>query len=371
MLHTSRSGWLWLPLVSLLAAGCAAPPPAASSRSTAPSAPRGGENTKPSPGDAPGDDPRWPKELILLASEEPMLFLGPGADAPKVGYLSSGLKLRRAGPIGGGRAKVFIEGGMKLRGWVPLDRVGLYVQQRGKLKGTPVYLGPGNLVRLVEPDAEGLFRVEARALLRAAPPTEAPPFVGIYPLARLGLEPPAPGAAEPPRPGEPRRLAEGREVTLYRYARGEQAVLTLPAIEPPLVVEVLKEAGDRRGVRVGAGPYLMGFVEASNLGAISEGPEPPPLQASLSNDQVLPERIAAEREMPLWRVRKGAKVYMHRADGTRYVFAILKREGFARELQRFDDANEVDVFVAVDDDAAVRGLVHATDLRPFEPPSGS
>ncbi len=365
--------WAWCGLLALLggASGCAAPAAVPSARSAADAdseaAATGGASAGASGAAEPADDPRWPKELVLLSGEGPNLFLGSDASAPQVGYLSSGVRLRRAGPIGGGRAKVFVEGGMKIRAWVPLDRVGLYVQRRGKLKGAPVYLGPGQLVRLVEPTGEGRFRVEARALLRAVPPAEAPPFVGIYPLDRLGIEPPAPGAAEPPRSGRPVRLVAGRKVKLYRRSRGEETWLSLPALRPPLVVEVLKEAGARRGVRVGAGPYLVGYVEGADLGEPVEGPERPRAQVEDSSGRVLPERIAAERDFPLWKVREGAKIYFHRADGTRYVFAILKREGFARELQRFDDTNEVDVFVAVDDRVAVRGLIAERNLLPFEP----
>ncbi len=356
--------------VVLLAVACDGP---GRPRAAEPSAVAGGSEASAAPSAAAGEgvgqtlDRRWPKDLVVVSSEGPALYLGPEPDAPVVGYLSEGVRLRRAGPMGGGRAKAFVTGGMKVRGWVPLERLGLYVQRRGRLKGAPVYVGPGNLVRLVEPAGEGLFRVEARALLRAEPPVKAPPFVGVYPLDRLGVDAPAPGAAEPPRPGQPFRLVAGQAVALYARSRDTQPLFTLPAIQPPLVVEVLKDAGSRRGVRVGAGPYLVGYVDASALGEAAEGPERPAVQPE-PPQRVLPERIAAERDYPLWKVREGAKVYFHRADGSRFVFAILKKEGFARELKRYDDAGEVDVFLAVDDDVAVRGLVRTEDLAPFEPP---
>jgi hypothetical protein len=48
------------------------------------------------------------------------------------------------------------------------------------------------------------------------------------------------------------------------------------------------------------------------------------------------------------------------------VVARLADRGWARELRRTEDGL-VDVFLAVDDDVALRGLVRARDLEPVEP----
>jgi hypothetical protein len=55
--------------------------------------------------------------------------------------------------------------------------------------------------------------------------------------------------------------------------------------------------------------------------------------------------------------------------GTRIRFdgqtvAILDQDGFAREMARHEETQEVDVFVAIDEDVAVRGLVPADAIQP-------
>jgi hypothetical protein len=55
-------------------------------------------------------------------------------------------------------------------------------------------------------------------------------------------------------------------------------------------------------------------------------------------------------------VRAGARV---RFDGR--VVGVLTRPGLAREMRRHPQG-EVDVFVAVDDDVALRGMVRARDV---------
>jgi hypothetical protein len=74
----------------------------------------------------------------------------------------------------------------------------------------------------------------------------------------------------------------------------------------------------------------------------------------------VPERLAAEDTRPLWRVPSGTRL---RFDDD--VIAVFEAEGYAREMNRYD-TGEVDVFVAVDDTVAIRGMVRADDLVAIE-----
>jgi hypothetical protein len=45
---------------------------------------------------------------------------------------------------------------------------------------------------------------------------------------------------------------------------------------------------------------------------------------------------------------------------------MLSKDGFAREMNRYEDDGEVDVFVAADDAVAVRGIVQIDALAPYQ-----
>jgi hypothetical protein len=74
----------------------------------------------------------------------------------------------------------------------------------------------------------------------------------------------------------------------------------------------------------------------------------------------VPERLAAEDTRPLWKVPAGTRL---RFDDN--VIAVFEAEGYAREMNRYD-TGEVDVFVAVDDTVAIRGMLRADDLVAIE-----
>jgi hypothetical protein len=75
------------------------------------------------------------------------------------------------------------------------------------------------------------------------------------------------------------------------------------------------------------------------------------------NGVSLPARLANEPG-ELKRVAAGTKIVFGDA-----VIGVLKREGYARVVRAYDEAGYADVFVAVDDAVALRGLVRAVDLR--------
>ncbi|MET0284669.1 MAG: hypothetical protein ABW352_09375, partial [Polyangiales bacterium] len=114
------------------------------------------------------------------------------------------------------------------------------------------------------------------------------------------------------------------------------------------------------------GPYLIGLTSAALTPALAPIAQPVP-QASEAfadvNGVRLPARLANEPGA-LKRVAAGTKVVFGDA-----VIGVLKRDGYARVVRAYEEAGYADVFVAADDDVALRGLVRAVDLS--EPPSVS
>jgi hypothetical protein len=317
-----------------------------------------------------GRAPNWPEELLTgEGSGRPALYLGAEPNSPAIGYVSPDVRVRIAGAPSGDRVPVHIEGPLKVRGWLALTRLSARVQARGRVDGTPTYLGPNDLVG-VRGSGEGAnLRVEVRPWLgRAETAATLGSFVGEFPGSSLGADEVDPATAEPPTPGEPHALPAGQEVPLYDRPGGS-VIANIPALDPPVQVVVLRERGEWKGVRVGVGPYLIGYVNVEltaggtllmqALGPPSDELPPGPV----------PERLQADSERPLWRVPARTRVRFDRK-----IIAVTRDPGFAREIRRFP-SGEVDVFVAVDDQVAVRGMVRVDDLEEYSgegatPPAG-
>ncbi len=108
------------------------------------------------------NDERWPTAFVTGYGTGPALFLSESADAPALGYVSPNVEIETRGAPQNGRVPVRIRGALKVRAWISAERLALRVTEPGKIEGTPAYVGPGDLVRFVSPDAvEGLARVEA------------------------------------------------------------------------------------------------------------------------------------------------------------------------------------------------------------------
>jgi hypothetical protein len=75
----------------------------------------------------------------------------------------------------------------------------------------------------------------------------------------------------------------------------------------------------------------------------------------------LPARISEESAHPLFRVSAGTEVIFNGR-----VIARLTQPGWARQMNRYDAYEQADVFVAVDDNVAVRGLVRTSALAPVQ-----
>jgi hypothetical protein len=348
-----------------------------------------------------------PPVLVAAEGTGPALYLGPEPDAPALGYVSEGVALRLEGPPRDGRVPVRIEGGLKVRAWLTTARLGAVVVRGGRVRGAPVSLDVGDRVVVREVGDGGLVRVEVRPRVGDA---RLGPFHGWYPAARLDRGVPGVGAAAearggpgpggataagdaggPPRGaarGEMRTLVAGRETRVLSRPGGHVLATLLPAAAP-VPAEVVRERGELAAVRIGSGPKLLGWVERAALGppaqAVASGTAggpgagggtsgdgpgtASPAIASPATDPAagtdvgarvgatyVAERLQNEAGLPLLRVRAGARV---RFDGR--VVGVLTRPGLAREMRRHPQG-EVDVFVAVDDDVALRGMVRARDV---------
>jgi hypothetical protein len=315
-------------------------------------------------GDATSLPEGWPSTLLVGEGSGPALFLGPGERAAAVGYVSSGVRVRLAGAFEGTRVPIRIDGPVKVRAWLDTSRLAGRVQRRGRLRGAPIALGVNELVGVRGATEDGQMRVEVRPRFGRTPEPEVGPFTGSYPAAGVGpdaVAEAADSAANAATGGARARLPAGRAVALYARPRGP-VVATIPPLARGLPVEVARRRGEWAAVRVGTGPRLVawfhGALEAADPNDV---PVPPAAAPQTARNTGLPRALTHDAALPLWRVRARARV---RFDGR--VIARLADRGWARELRRTPDGL-VDVFLAVDDDVALRGLVRARDLEPVEP----
>lgn len=313
---------------------------------------------------ATSEEPAWPHELLAGQGTGPALYLGPESAAPAVGYVSPGVVFRVAGLPDGDRLPIRIGGPLKVRAWITLTRVAALAQRRGRVRGAPAYLGPNDQVMVLGEAESGRLRVAVRPWLGRLPEESLGPFIGTFPARGLGAREVDPATTQQPPPGEPHRLPAGGAVAVHDRPGGRE-VATLPAADPPLTVAVLRRRGDWAQIRAGLGPYVIGWVQAQ----LEPAPERPSvvggLIGSAARSGPLPERIAAESSRPLLRVAPGTRL---RFRGR--TVAIFGQEGFAREMRRYPNG-EVDVFAAVNDQIAVRGMVREQALTAMEEPAAS
>ncbi len=295
--------------------------------------------------------PGIPKQLLASESPAPALFMGSDPSSPVVGFLGKDVKVDVAGPSVAGRVPVRVHGPLLVRGYVPETLLALRAKRHGMVRGTPVYLGPNDPVVVLGEDKE-----QGRLRVRVMPNVEGvnlPAFEGSYPTVGIAAQPIA--GAEAPPAGTPHLLPKGTPLALY--AQPEGAFITeLPARDELLPIEVLSKDGVWSAVRVGQGPYLVGFTNAYLTRAteqkLAKGSEKAKTAAAATE---VPARLQSESG-ELKRVAAGAAVSF----GDK-VFAKLQKPGFARVLATYP-SGEADALIAVDDDVAVRGLVRGADL---------
>lgn len=328
------------------------------------------------------DDVAWPAALLFADGEGPAVFRRAEDGATGYAWVSGGVALRPAGAPREGRVRAVVDGALRLRGWVSMDRLEAIVLTRGRLGGTPVYLTPGDHVRLRGARGE-MADVEAHPRLGVDGLERPPPFVGELAMSHLGAT--LAGIGEGPTPG---RAVAMRTGAVLRERPDGAVVYTLPQHEPPLLVTVLRERGDWVGVRIGIGPYLVGWLPRRTLAIASGAPKqsrevldpwrgrrPPPRADSEVLDPFrrrtdvepppsiapdgLPSTLRSAVVRPVWRVRAGTRV---RVEGA--TVAVFTEPGWAVELER--QADGVLILGAIDDDARVRGTVPADALEATE-----
>ncbi len=300
--------------------------------------------------------PGLSEERLLAGSDEPVLFLGPERDAPAVGYASADLSVRLAGSPQAGRVLIKVLGALEVQAHVPSKLLSLRVQRRGRVRGTPTYVGPGDRLRVLGPAAEaGRVRVVATPSVLGH---RTQPYEGTYPVQGLAAKP-APATTSQPEPGAAYELAAGLPFSLYDLPNGNQVVA--PSTSPLATdVTVLRQEGAWYAVRVGSGPYLIGYTSSQlkprKPGAVTQDALtlksavlPPPANAGI------PVRLVHERG-ELKRVAAGTQLFFNNAP-----FAILRSPGWARVLAEYPNG-EVDAFVAADDHVAVRALLSRSAL---------
>lgn len=295
---------------------------------------------------APPAAPSFPLQLITGEGEGPALFVDAGGTTAGVGYISAGVPIEVLEPPANDRVLVRIRGGMRVRAKMVATRLAAVVQRRGRIRGTPVYVGPGSRVRVLGFEADGRTRVSASVQIGSRTVT----FEGTYPTVGLGATRPE-VTPDLMAPGEVQVLHATTPVPLYDAPNGT-VVETLPIGDHICRLVQTQDGFHSVIVGDGDGPYLAGFVQGELMGLlrVASPPTAPAVGA-------FPRRLRSDAELPL----------VHLAAGTRVTFegetiALLDRPGYARVIERHAETNEADVFVAVDDDLAVRGMVEMAAL---------
>jgi len=295
---------------------------------------------------APATAPTFPIPLITGDGEGPALFLGSTPDTAGVGYVSPNVPVELVEPPANGRALVRIRGAMRVRAYLPTERLAAIVQRRGRIRGTPIYVGPGSRVRVIAFEPDGRVRVAARVTIGARTFS----YEGSFPAVGLGATTPEATPDALP-PGAPHVIRLAQPTGLLETPNG-RVIETLPAGDYACRVVDTQNGFHSVIIGEGAGPFLTGFVAGELAAPVASPGAPPPRVAA-----AFPRRLRADGELPL----------VHVAAGTRVTFegetiALLDRPGYARVVERHDATNEADVFVAVDDDVAVRGMVEIAAL---------
>ncbi|MDB4971851.1 MAG: hypothetical protein JWN48_192 [Myxococcaceae bacterium] len=219
-----------------------------------------------------------PTHALLAASDQPALFLGPEPGSAQIGYVSDEVTLVLSGEPTSGRVAVRIDGPLRTHGYVAAEQLSLRVQQRGRVRGTPAYLGPDDRVRVLGADSrpERLrVAVEPRLGERALGHYE-----GSYPAVGLSAAH-APGTAARPEPGLPYRVPANTVVQLFELPASSSApagpqVAELPAQPDAYEVAVVRAVEGWLAVRAGTGPYLIGWTPAALQALPARAPAPQP-----------------------------------------------------------------------------------------------
>ena len=356
-------------LLAFLLTACAREsPPRAPTEASAASAPAAPARHEPAPA--------WPASLRVGERDAPTLYRGSRAGATGYAWIAPGETLSPRGAVRRGRVRAVVDGPLRLRGWTPVAGLEGVVTRRGRVAGTPLFVVPGDVVRLVGVEGElAVVRGAARFAHPARPRSDE--LVGRIPLTHLGAATSGGGPAG--TPGRP-ILIHARTPLLDRP--GGDAAWEIPALDPPLTATVLREADGWLGVRLGMGPHLVGWIRAPGSARKKDaGTDPEVLdpwdrdrrghaQPAVQDpwapreeaepeapDPDLPPRLRDAVVRPVWQVAPGTRVEVEGA-----TVAVFTAPGHGVELDR--DGDRVEILGAVDDTATVRGWVPAAALSP-------
>lgn len=350
--------------VVLVACGGGATEAPAAAANEAPAA-AGAETPRPQTRLAPPAG--FPADLETSDGLGPALFAGPTASAPAIGYVSGRVSVSIVGAPEGDRVPVRIRGPIKVRAWLSLSRLQGRATHRGRVRGAPVSLRPGDVVGVRGQTDERTLRVSVRPNLGPSVTMDA--FEGEFPSNWIGsalpaAEPAADAAApETPPPAEERgqaaSLAAGPPVDVYDRPQG-RVIARIPLRTEVVPVEIAREQGEWKAVRIGFGPMLSGYVRVP-LQTLDAHLAPAAAAPAATAANPVPERIQRDAHTPLVRVRRGARI---RFGGM--IVGVVDELAYARVLQTYPNG-EIDVFVAVNNDVALRGLVRARDVAASAP----
>lgn len=349
----------------------------------------------------------WPDALLVAeVRDRPVFHRGARPGAPGYAWVVPGTPVHPQGGVRQGRVRASIGGPVRVRGWVNVDALGGVVLRRGRVRGTPLYVVPGDQLRIRDARG-GVATVEGAARLAHPTLARSPSFSGELDLDRLGAD--LAGAGQGPTPG---RLALIRNPSPLFERPGGAVAWELPTTDPPLTATILRERGDWVGVRIGMGPYLIGYMRQSAFSESSTGaqkgaqkdgemldpwageegrrrimpsvadpwahedsPAPTGEGDDEANDETsteepddeegdemdeelrggVPPRVRAAAIRPVWFVSAGTRVRVRGA-----VVAVFQERGFAVEIERRD--GQVEVIAAVNEYVTVRGLVMPSRL---------
>lgn len=302
-----------------------------------------------------------PPTARITEGRGPSLYLGPDAGSPAFGYLTAGVVVELAGELEGSRVLARVRGGMRVRGYVPVHRLEFLSLTRGRVRDTPVYLGGGDPVKLLGyADEPGRVRVAVSPAIvsREGARVNVPRYEGSFPVAALGGEAPD---HPPALPGRPILIRAEHALPVFDET-GSERLLTLPPNHHFEAYEVRRDEG-RIAILLGSGPYLAGYLHHGEIIA-DPSPRTPPhatkerAPANAARGE-LPERIRRDESSgPLRRVKPATRVAF---DGV--TIASIDAPAYAREMARYVETGEVDVFVAVDDQVAIRGMIPADAIE--------
>lgn len=294
--------------------------------------------------------------MLLGETGQPAFYLGPEADAPAVGFGNPDAKLIVRGPSQGGRTPIRVHGRLSVEAYVPDELFELRAQRRLAITGTPVLAVANNRVRLRgAAGKQGLIPVAARVQVGDV---VLGPFEGTVPIEALAANSPQ-EADEPLSRGIAYRLPPETALPLYHAPQGELITLVAPQAKAQ-TIQVLAVQGAWFMVRLGSGPYLEGYTNASLnlLGTPLEAAAQPSPQTAPRSE--IPRRIA-QAAGPLKRVPANTRVTFRGKP-----LATFRSEGWARVLGDPKDG-KLEVLTAADDNVTVRGLVPADSLIEADP----